>query len=69
SRRPVGASDRAALPVLARGASMRFFLTRLADWGTVPEGALVSPKSPLEYERTHAVHRESADLLHFGPCK
>ena len=30
---------------------MRFFLTRLADWGQAPEGALVRPKDPLEYER------------------
>ncbi|MCA6335211.1 MAG: homoserine kinase [Phenylobacterium sp.] len=66
SRRPLSPAERAALPILARGAAMRFFLTRLADWGPVPEGALVRPKSPLEYERKLAVHRESADLLLFG---
>ena len=66
SRRPLTPDERAALPILARGAAMRFFLTRLADWGPVPEGALVRPKSPLEYERKLAVHRESADLLLFG---
>ena len=67
SRRPLSPAERAALSVLARGAAMRFFLTRLADWGSVPEGALVRPKSPLEYERKLAVHRESTDLLFFGP--
>ena len=67
SRRPLHLAERAALSVLARGAAMRFFLTRLADWGSVPEGALVRPKSPLEYERKLAVHRESTDLLFFGP--
>ena len=31
------------LPVLARGAAMRFLLTRLVDWLDVPPGALVRP--------------------------
>jgi homoserine kinase type II len=39
----------AALPVLARGAALRFALTRLADWLNVPPGALVHPKDPCEY--------------------
>jgi homoserine kinase type II len=38
-----------ALPVLARGAALRFLLTRLVDWLAVPDGALVKPKDPLEY--------------------
>jgi homoserine kinase type II len=45
---------------------MRFFLTRLADWGATPAGALVRPKDPLEYERKLAVHRASPDLVLFG---
>ena len=57
SRRPLSDSERAALPILAWGAAMRFFLTRLADWGATPEGALVRPHDPLEYERRLAVHR------------
>ena len=59
-------NERAALPVLAHGAAMRFFLTRLADWGATPAGALVKPKDPLEYERKLAVHREAPDLVLFG---
>jgi len=47
-------------------AAMRFFLTRLADWGATPAGALVRPKDPLEYERKLAVHRASPDLVLFG---
>ena len=39
----------AALPVLARGAALRFALTRLVDWLNVPPGALVQPKDPAEY--------------------
>jgi homoserine kinase type II len=62
-RRPLTAAERAALPILAYGAAMRFFLTRLADWGPVPEGALVRPKDPLEYERKLAVHRAGLSIL------
>jgi homoserine kinase type II len=65
-RRPLSAPERAALPVLAHGAAMRFFLTRLHDWFATPAGALVRPKDPLEYERKLAVHRASPDLLVFG---
>ena len=64
--RPLSASERSALPILAHGAAMRFFLTRLHDWGATPAGALVRPKDPLEYERKLAVHRASPDLVLFG---
>lgn len=66
ARRPLSQAERAALPILARGAAMRFFLTRLHDWEATPEGALVRPKDPLEYERKLAVHRASPDLLKIG---
>ncbi len=59
-RRPLSAGERGALPILARGAALRFFLTRLADWGDTPPGALVRPKDPLEYERKLAAHRAAA---------
>ncbi len=64
--RPLSDLERASLPVLAHGAAMRFFLTRLHDWGATPQGALVRPKDPLEYERKLAVHRASPDLVLFG---
>jgi homoserine kinase type II len=64
--RPLSDLERSALPVLAHGAAMRFFLTRLHDWGATPPGALVRPKDPLEYERKLAVHRSSPDLVLFG---
>jgi len=66
SRRPLSGAERAALPILAHGAAMRFFLTRLHDWGATPAGALVRPKDPMEYERKLAVHRASPDLVLFG---
>jgi len=37
------------LPLLARGAAMRFLLTRLYDWLHTPADALVTRKDPLEY--------------------
>lgn len=62
-RRQLSADERAALPILARGAAMRFFLTRLADWGDDRPAALVRPKDPLEYERKLAVHRAGLNLF------
>ena len=62
-RRALEPAERAALPVLAWGAAMRFFLTRLNDWGSTPEGAMVRPKDPLEYERKLAVHRAGLQLF------
>jgi homoserine kinase type II len=47
-----------ALPTLARGAAMRFLLTRLFDWLNHPEGAYVAPKDPREYLRKLRFHRE-----------
>lgn len=47
--RPFTADELAALPLLARGAAMRFLLTRLYDWLNTPADALVTPKDPLEY--------------------
>jgi homoserine kinase type II len=60
-RRPLSQEERQALPILAWGSAMRFFLTRLADWRATPPGALVRPKDPLEYERKLAVHRASRE--------
>ena len=66
THRPLSDAERSALPVLAHGAAMRFFLTRLQDWGAMEPGALVRPKDPLEYERKLAVHRAAPDLVLFG---
>ena len=52
-------SEREALPVLARGAAMRFFLTRTQDWLAREASALVRVKDPLPYLRL-ARHHASA---------
>ena len=67
SRRGLSEAERRALPVLAHGAALRFFLTRHADWGATPAGALVRPKDPLEYERKLAVHRAGLALWEAAP--
>ena len=58
--------ERRALPVLARGAALRFLLTRLYDWLTVPEGALVTPKDPLEYVRKLRFHQRVFNASDYG---
>ncbi|MCR4282160.1 MAG: homoserine kinase [Bauldia sp.] len=55
-----------ALPLLARGSALRFLLTRLYDWLTVPEGALVVPKDPIEYYRKLRFHRSVGDAAAYG---
>lgn len=62
-RRTLSAAELNALPILAHGAAMRFFLTRLHDWGATPAGSLVRPKDPMEYERRLAAHRAGIFLL------
>ena len=48
--------ETAALPILARGASVRFFLTRLYDWYNTPDTAFVKRKDPMEYWRKLTFH-------------
>jgi homoserine kinase type II len=55
--RPFTARELEALPLLARGAALRFLLTRLYDWHNQIEGALVRPKDPLEYLHKLRFHR------------
>ncbi|WP_036258419.1 homoserine kinase [Methylocapsa aurea] len=55
-----------ALPILARGAALRFALTRLVDWLNVPEGALVHPKDPLEYVRKLQFHQSAGGARELG---
>lgn len=47
--RPLEKAEIEHFPLLARGAALRFLLTRFVDWLDVPPGALVRPKDPLEY--------------------
>ena len=64
--RPLSAAEIDALPMLARGAALRFLLTRLYDWLTVPNDALVVKKDPLEYYRKLRFHRSVSDASAYG---
>ncbi len=64
--RPLTPEEIENLPVLARGAALRFMLTRLVDWLNVPEGALVKPKNPLEYLNKLRFHRTVGSAGDYG---
>src|SRR6476646_2265742 len=64
--RKLSHEERGALPLLARGAALRFLLTRLVDWLNVPAGALVQPKDPLEYFRKLRFHQKAASVRDYG---
>jgi homoserine kinase type II len=65
-KRLLSASETAVLPMLCRGAALRFLLTRLVDWLEVPPGALVRPKDPLEYYRKLRFHQTNASARDYG---
>jgi homoserine kinase type II len=64
--RPLSAAERQAMPLLCRGAAMRFLLTRLVDWLDVPNGALVRRKDPTEYLRKLRFHQKVKSLRDYG---
>jgi homoserine kinase type II len=64
--RPLNNAETAAFPMLARGAAMRFLLTRFVDSINVPPGALVRPKDPREYLAKLRFHREIAAIDAYG---
>jgi len=64
--RRLSEAEQDALPLLARGAAIRFLLTRLVDWLNVPPGALVRPKDPLEYARKLRFHQSVSSVRDYG---
>lgn len=66
SVRALSAAEAEALPLLARGAALRFFLTRLYDWLETPPGALVVKKDPLEYLRKLRFHAHVKSAADYG---
>jgi homoserine kinase type II len=64
--RPLSDAEWEKLPLLARGAALRFLLTRLVDWLDVPPGALVRPKDPIEYLRKLRFHQKVASVRDYG---
>jgi homoserine kinase type II len=66
SKRKLEPAERDKLPILARGAALRFLLTRLYDWLEVPPGALVTPKDPREYLRKLRFHQRAGTAADYG---
>src|SRR5271170_2534135 len=64
--RPLSHEEWEKLPLLARGAALRFLLTRLVDWLDVPAGALVRPKDPREYARKLRFHQMIKSARDYG---
>ncbi|APH71217.1 homoserine kinase [Aquibium oceanicum] len=66
SVRPLEPAEREALPLLARGSALRFMLTRLYDWLTIPDGALVQKRDPSEFIRRLRFHRHISSATEYG---
>ena len=64
--RPLTDEEITALPTLARGAALRFLLTRLVDWLNVPAGALVKPHDPLHYLGRLRFHQQVRSAQDYG---
>jgi homoserine kinase type II len=56
--RPLSPAERAALPMLACGAAMRFTLSRAWDWLNTPADALVTRKDPMAFARRIAFYAD-----------
>ena len=61
--RPLSPAERAAMPVLARGAAMRFLATRAYDWLHTPAGALVTRKDPMAFARRLQFYAQAGDEI------
>jgi len=64
--RPLAAAELEALPTLARGAALRFLLTRSYDWLNTDGEALVKRKDPNEYLRKLRFHRGVKSYRDYG---
>jgi len=65
-QRPLSPREIAALPVLARGAALRFLLTRLQDWLDHDPRVLVRPKDPREFASRLRFHIAVASPEEYG---
>lgn len=66
SLRRLTVPERDALPLLARGAALRFLLTRAYDWLHTPADALVTRKDPRPFARRLEFYAEPGNAAVFG---
>jgi homoserine kinase type II len=65
-KRPLSDDEIHALPVLMRGAALRFLLTRTYDWLNPDPNALVKPKDPREYAKKLRFHNKVKHAREYG---
>jgi homoserine kinase type II len=61
ARRPLSPEEWHALPLLARGAALRFVATRAYDWLHTPADALVTRKDPMDFARRLSFYATEGD--------
>lgn len=61
--RDLSDAERSAMPVLARGACMRFISSRAADWLDTPDDALVAKKDPMDFVRRSHFYAKAGPQL------
>ena len=66
NKRPLTGPERDALPLLARGAALRFLLTRTYDLLNTDANALVKTKDPREYLRKLRFHQRVQSYRDYG---
>lgn len=64
--RPLERAEREALPLLARGAALRFLLTRSYDWLNTPADAQVTPHDPIDFLRRLRFHQSVHSIREYG---
>lgn len=64
--RPLTEAEVGALPLLCRGAALRFLLTRLYDWLNRVEGALVAPHDPGVFLARLEFHQQADNAALYG---
>ena len=67
ARRPLPDAAWAALPVLARGACMRFLASRAYDWLHTPVDALVTRKDPMVFARRLSFYEAEGEKVFHRP--
>ena len=65
--RPLTNQERVKLPILARGAAMRFLMTRAYDWMHTPGDALVTRKDPMAFARRLEFYADPVNAALFDP--
>jgi len=64
--REINEEEREALPILCRGAALRFLLTRIYDFLNPVAGAVVTAKDPKEYVQKLRFHQQVEHYTEYG---